>query len=81
MTATSYLFHKAYGQYGEYECHFYCSGCTNYIGKVNGQFIHEVKESNTIYAVHTQSFKRKCVMIELKEKMYFIALPNNIESD
>ncbi|XP_056604162.1 uncharacterized protein LOC130420694 [Triplophysa dalaica] len=37
VPATSYLFHKAYGQFGQYESHFYCSGCTNYIGKVNGQ--------------------------------------------
>ncbi|XP_058624866.1 uncharacterized protein LOC131536150 isoform X2 [Onychostoma macrolepis] len=37
VPATSYLFHKAYGQYGQYESHFYCFGCTNYIGKVNGQ--------------------------------------------
>ncbi len=35
MPATSYLFHKAYGQYGQYETHYYCSGCTNYIGKVD----------------------------------------------
>lgn len=37
MPATSYLFHKAYGQYGQYESHFYCSGCTSYIGKGNDQ--------------------------------------------
>ncbi|CAL8301741.1 unnamed protein product [Gadus morhua 'NCC'] len=31
MPATSYLFHKSYGQYGEYEPHFYCHHCSNYI--------------------------------------------------
>lgn len=49
--------------------------------KISSKFIHEVIESNTIYAVHTQSLKRKCVMIELQEKMYVVALPNNIERD
>lgn len=49
--------------------------------KIFSKFIHEVKVSNTIYAVHTQSLKRKCVMIELKDKMYVIALPNNVERD
>ncbi|XP_048866561.1 uncharacterized protein LOC125739986 isoform X2 [Brienomyrus brachyistius] len=37
MPATSYLFHKAYGQYGQYEAHFYCSGCTSYIGNGTDQ--------------------------------------------
>ncbi|KAJ8355072.1 hypothetical protein AAFF_G00101560, partial [Aldrovandia affinis] len=32
VPATSYLFHKSYGQYGEYEPHFYCHQCSNYIG-------------------------------------------------
>ncbi|XDV23432.1 hypothetical protein PO909_028010 [Leuciscus waleckii] len=49
--------------------------------RISSKFIHEVKESNTIYAVHTQSLKRKCVMIKLKDKMYVVALPNNIERD
>ncbi|XP_059358601.1 uncharacterized protein LOC132096933 [Carassius carassius] len=32
IPATSYLFHKSYGQYGEYVPHFYCHQCSNYIG-------------------------------------------------
>lgn len=29
---TRYLFHQAYGEYGHYEPHFYCSSCLNYLG-------------------------------------------------
>ncbi|XP_076851814.1 uncharacterized protein LOC143508558 [Brachyhypopomus gauderio] len=29
---TTYLFHKAYGQYGNYQPHFYCPACGNYLG-------------------------------------------------
>ena len=32
MPTSSYLFHKVYGQYGDYEPHFYCHHCSNYIG-------------------------------------------------
>lgn len=49
--------------------------------KISSRFVNEVTESNTIYAVHSQALKRKCVMINVKQKMYVIALPNNIERD
>ncbi len=49
--------------------------------KISSRFIHEVTESNSIFAVHVQSFKRKCVMIDLKEKMYVSILPNTVERD
>ncbi|XP_076844425.1 uncharacterized protein LOC143489348 [Brachyhypopomus gauderio] len=29
---TQYMFHKTYGEYGQYEPHFYCSSCLNYLG-------------------------------------------------
>ncbi len=32
VPATSYLFHKSFGQYGEYVRHFYCHHCSTYIG-------------------------------------------------
>nr|XP_023701086.1 uncharacterized protein LOC111861049 isoform X1 [Paramormyrops kingsleyae]XP_023701087.1 uncharacterized protein LOC111861049 isoform X1 [Paramormyrops kingsleyae]XP_023701088.1 uncharacterized protein LOC111861049 isoform X1 [Paramormyrops kingsleyae]XP_023701089.1 uncharacterized protein LOC111861049 isoform X1 [Paramormyrops kingsleyae] len=32
VPSTVYLFHKAYGEYGHYEPHFYCSSCSGYIG-------------------------------------------------
>lgn len=32
VPATSYLFHKAYGQFGQYVPHFYCINCESYLG-------------------------------------------------
>ncbi|KAA0721521.1 hypothetical protein E1301_Tti021234 [Triplophysa tibetana] len=32
VPATSYLFHKAYGQFGQYVPHFCCINCENYMG-------------------------------------------------
>ena len=32
VSATSYLFHKAYGQFGQYVPHFYCIDCESYMG-------------------------------------------------
>ncbi|XP_052412533.1 uncharacterized protein LOC127957875 [Carassius gibelio] len=32
VPATTYLFHKAYGQFGQYKPHFYCINCETYIG-------------------------------------------------
>ena len=32
VPATSYLFHKAYGQFGHYVPHFYCINCESYMG-------------------------------------------------
>ncbi|XP_077061893.1 uncharacterized protein LOC143714556 [Siphateles boraxobius] len=32
VPATSYLFHKAYGQFGQYVPHFYCIDCESYMG-------------------------------------------------
>lgn len=49
--------------------------------KISSRFVNEVTESNTIYAVHPQSLKRKCVMINVKQNTYVVALPNNIERD
>lgn len=40
VPATSYLFHKSYGQYGEYEPHFYCHHCCNYIGTKSCGLLH-----------------------------------------
>lgn len=62
VPATSYLFNKAYGQYGQYESHLYCSGCTNYIGKVNGQ---------TQCSVCHMTFEAD---INLKNGSYFLVL-------
>ncbi|XP_073723438.1 uncharacterized protein [Misgurnus anguillicaudatus] len=62
VPATSYLFNKTYGQYGQYESHFYCSGWTNYIGKVNGQ---------TQCSVCHMTFEAD---INLKKASYFLVL-------
>ncbi len=35
VPVTTYLFRKAYGQYGKYEPHFYCPACGNYLGRNN----------------------------------------------
>ena len=35
VPVTTYFFHKAYGQYGNYVPHFYCPACENYLGVNN----------------------------------------------
>lgn len=35
VPVTTYLFHKAYGQHGIYEPHFYYPACGNYLGRNN----------------------------------------------
>ncbi|KAK9970014.1 hypothetical protein ABG768_028154 [Culter alburnus] len=37
VPVTTYLFRKAYGQYGNYEPHFYCPACENYLGRNTGE--------------------------------------------
>ena len=44
-------------------------------------FVYEVSECNIVYAIHPESLARKCVMVESREKVYVIPLPNNIERD
>lgn len=34
VPATSYLFHKSYGEFGQYVPHFYCINCENYLGPI-----------------------------------------------
>ena len=48
---------------------------------ISSTFMHEVSESNEVYAVHAKSVKGKCVMIKSKDKTYAILLPNNVERD
>ena len=40
-----------------------------------------VSECNIVYAIHPESLACKCVMVESREKVYVIPLPNNIERD
>lgn len=51
VPVTTYLFRKAYGQYGNYEPHFYCPTCENYLGKNTGELqcdiCHTVTDSDS----------------------------------
>lgn len=49
--------------------------------KITSWFIHEVTEVNTVHAVYAHDLKKKCVMINFKEKILVTPLPNNIERD
>ncbi|XP_063064685.1 uncharacterized protein LOC134456944 [Engraulis encrasicolus] len=65
VPATSYLFNKAYGRYGQYEPHFYCSGCTSYIGNAtNQELIQECSICHMAFDADTN----------LKNGSYFIVL-------
>lgn len=44
-------------------------------------FMSEVSESRNVYAVPTDLFHRKCVLIQSRDKQYVIPLPNNVERD
>lgn len=49
--------------------------------KLSSWFIHEVTEVNAVYAVHPYCLKKKCVIIDVKEKVFVTSLPNNVERD
>ncbi|KAK9976617.1 hypothetical protein ABG768_021822 [Culter alburnus] len=48
---------------------------------ISSKFVYEVSETNYVYAVKTDSFKRKCVMVKLQDSTFVIPLPNNVERD
>ncbi len=48
---------------------------------ISSKFMYEVSETNHVYAVNTDSFKRKCVMVKLQDSTFVIPLPNNVERD
>ena len=62
VPATTYLFHKSYGEYGQYETHFYCSTCENYIGNTT---------ANSICSVCSAPFNADN---NLKSGSYFLVL-------
>lgn len=48
---------------------------------ISSKFVYEVSETYCVYAVNTDSLKRKCVMVNLQNNTFVIPLPNNVERD
>ena len=55
--------------------------CRDTTLNIASSFVYEVSKCNIVYAIHPESLARKCVMVESREKVYVIPLPNNIERD
>lgn len=48
---------------------------------ISSKFVYEVSENSYVYAVNTDSFKIKCLMVKLQDSTFVIPIPNNVERD
>lgn len=48
---------------------------------ISFKFVYEVSENSYVYAVNTDSFKIKCLMVKLQDSTFVIPIPNNVERD